>query len=151
MQTFFDFFYDKYGYYPYPDSGQMEAAKLYLAFGISPGSCTSAIIRGDKDDARSRAHPALKNEIGELGLLFYTSKIPESMTWFDHTYTVIREFLGQHVCDDPNWTGMENVREDQLAMMVLETPWIDEEYRKAVIKASTPAEIKIHNSNIVDD
>jgi hypothetical protein len=45
------------------DQNIVDAVKNYFRYGWEPGSCTTLMLRGKYDEARTHAHPHIKNDV----------------------------------------------------------------------------------------
>lgn len=71
----------------------LSAVKLYFLYGIHPGSCTWFILKGNKEEALSRAHPHIKRV-------------------FDELYNNLRLVCTNVVCEYENWKGYKNAPQE---------------------------------------
>jgi hypothetical protein len=78
-----------------------SAVELYFKYGIHPGSCTSAILAADYEEAYMRAHPHIKDRFEEL-------------------YNNMRLFCTNAVCEAKDWKGYVNASEGMKAIIILE-------------------------------
>lgn len=96
-------FETKYGYLPMYEDNIDSAVKAYLVHGIDPGSCVSAILAGDLEDARKKAHPILLED----GDGYYP------VAYIEMVYHTYREFLGAIILAYTKWPGMVNLYENE--------------------------------------
>ena len=61
------------------DNNIIDAVKLWFVFGISPGSCTTLLLRGDYEEANTHAHVSIKEDnIWESHIFLMEHYIPPS-------------------------------------------------------------------------
>ena len=110
-----------YGFLPYNEPTMMGSVRHYVVYGLSPGSCTSAILRGDLDYAIACAHPSLKNDTTETIIYNGTEY---KCTYIVKLFLTVRFIVSDIILQHDNWPGFINLPKHEQVGLVLENGYV---------------------------